>query len=129
MFSLTTDLYCNKWTSRQRYAKSHRNLEIQLTFLGFSMVLGFAMSRDASRIASLFVVRSNILKKLLYDPVIIAESLPFQQHSNLSKMQSFSYNEHSFERRYSCTCNTRLKIPVITEVLKKIQQYTMLFIF
>jgi len=92
------------------------------------MVLGFAMSRDASRIASLFVVRSNILKKLLYDPVIIAESLPFQQHSNLSKMQSFSYNEHSFERRYSCTCNTRLKIPVITEVLKKIQKYTMLFI-
>jgi len=93
------------------------------------MVLGFAMSRDASRIASLFVVRSNILKKLLYDPVIIAESLPFQQHSNLSKMQSFSYNEHSFERRYSCTCNTRLKIPVVTEVLKKILKYTMLFIF
>lgn len=80
-----------------------------LTFLGLSMVLGFAMSREASRVASLFVVRSNILKKLLYDPVIMAESLPFQQHSNLSKIQSFSYNEHSFERRYSCTWKTSFK--------------------
>lgn len=28
-------------------------------------------------------------------------SLPFQQHSNLSKMQSFSYKEQSLLRRYS----------------------------
>lgn len=32
-------------------------------------------------------------------------SLPFQQHSNLSKMQSFSYSEHSLLLRYSWTCN------------------------
>jgi hypothetical protein len=82
------------------------------------MVLGFAMSREASRVASLFVVRSNILKKLLYDPVMMAESLPFQQHSNLSKMQSFSYNEHSFERRYSCTWKTSLKrTPLTTNLI------------
>ena len=30
-------------------------------------------------------------------------SQPFQQHSNLSKMQSFSYREHSLLRRYSWT--------------------------
>lgn len=30
-------------------------------------------------------------------------SLPFQQHSNLSKMQSFSYKEQSLLRRYSWT--------------------------
>lgn len=30
-------------------------------------------------------------------------SEPFQQHSNLSKMQSFSYREHSLLRRYSWT--------------------------
>lgn len=30
-------------------------------------------------------------------------SLPFQQHSNLSKMQSFSYSEHNLLLRYSCT--------------------------
>lgn len=28
---------------------------------------------------------------------------PFQQHSNLSKMQSFSYSEQSLLLRYSCT--------------------------
>lgn len=32
-------------------------------------------------------------------------SLPFQQHSNLSKMQSFSYKEQSLLRRYSWTWN------------------------
>ncbi len=36
---------------------------------------------------------------------MMAVSLPFQQHSNLSKMQSFSYREHNLERRYSCTWN------------------------
>lgn len=30
-------------------------------------------------------------------------SEPLQQHSNLSKMQSFSYREQSLLRRYSCT--------------------------
>lgn len=28
---------------------------------------------------------------------------PFQQHSNLSNMQSFSYSEQSLLLRYSCT--------------------------
>jgi len=75
-----------------------------LTFLGFRRVFGLAMSRAASKVRSRLVVRSNTLKKLLYEPVIIAESLPLQQHSNLSKMQSFSYNEHNFDLKYSCTC-------------------------
>ena len=35
----------------------------------------------------------------------MAVSLPFQQHSNLSKMQSFSYSEHNFDLKYSWTWN------------------------
>lgn len=76
-----------------------------LTLRGFKSVFGLAMSRAASNVRSRFVAQSNTLKKLLYEPVIIAESLPFQQHSNLSKIQSFSYSEHNFDLRYSCTCN------------------------
>ena len=34
---------------------------------------------------------------------MMAVSLPFQQHSNLSKIQSFSYREHSFDLKYSWT--------------------------
>merc|ERR1712066_385878 len=70
-------------------------------FLGFRIVLGLAISLEASYVTSCLDCRSNIRKKLLYDPVIMAVSLPFQQHSNLSKIQSFSYNEHSFDRKYS----------------------------
>ena len=76
-----------------------------LTFLGFRIVLGLAISLEASYVTSCLDCRSNIRKKLLYDPVIMAVSLPFQQHSNLSKIQSFSYNEHSFDRKYSWTWN------------------------
>lgn len=73
------------------------------TFLGLRTVFGLATSREDSKVTSFFVVLSNTLKKLLYEPVIIAVSLPFQQHSNLSNMQSFSYSEHSFALKYSCT--------------------------
>lgn len=76
-----------------------------LTFLGLSKYLGLAVSLEASNVTSRFEVLSNIRKKLLYEPVMIAESLPLQQHSNLSKIQSFSYSEHSLGRRYSCTWN------------------------
>ena len=89
------------------------------TFRGLSIVFGLATSREASKVTSLREFRSNILeyffashsfhenflylKKLLQLPVIIWESFPFQPHSNLSKMQSFSYREHSLERKYSWT--------------------------
>ena len=75
--------------------------KVFLTFLGFRIVLGFAISLEASYVTSLREDRSNIRKKLLYEPVMMAVSLPFQQHSNLSKIQSFSYNEHNFDRKYS----------------------------
>ena len=39
----------------------------------------------------------------------MAVSLPFQQHSNLSKMQSFSYSEHNFDLKYSWTWNMKKK--------------------
>lgn len=39
----------------------------------------------------------------------MAESFPLQQHSNLSKMQSFSYNEHNFDLKYSWTYETKIK--------------------
>ena len=41
---------------------------------------------------------------------MMAVSLPFQQHSNLSKIQSFSYREHSFDLKYSWTWNKEKKI-------------------
>lgn len=42
------------------------------TFRGFKMARGLLLSLDASRVISRRVFRSNILKKLLYDPVMIA---------------------------------------------------------
>ena len=39
------------------------------TFLGFSIVLGFAISRLASKVTSLRPDRSNMRKKLLYEPI------------------------------------------------------------
>uniref|UniRef100_A0A6B0U8D6 Putative secreted protein n=1 Tax=Ixodes ricinus TaxID=34613 RepID=A0A6B0U8D6_IXORI len=60
------------------------------TFRAFNTVRGLAISREASSVTSLLAVRSNTRKKLLYEPVMMELSVPFQQHSNLSKMQSFS---------------------------------------
>ena len=43
-----------------------------LTRLGFRTCRGFVFSLDASKVTSRLVLRSNILKKLLYEPVMIA---------------------------------------------------------
>lgn len=42
------------------------------TLRGFSVARGLLLSRDASSVMSRLVLRSNILKKLLYEPVMMA---------------------------------------------------------
>lgn len=66
-----------------------------MTRLGRSCWRGLLCSREHSNICSCFVVRWNDLKKLLYEPLKMYSSFELQLHSNLSNMQSFSYNMHS----------------------------------
>lgn len=66
-----------------------------VTRFGLNCWRGLLCSREHSNIFSCLVVRWNDLKKLLYEPLMMYSSLALQLHSNLSNMQSFSYNMHS----------------------------------
>ena len=50
-------------------------------------------------------IKMCLITILLYQVYILNPYLssPLQEHSNLSKMQSFSYNEHNLLRKYSWT--------------------------
>jgi hypothetical protein len=58
---------------------------------------------DASIISELCVCQSNIVKWSAYEPVTKRCPSALDAHSNLSKMQSFSYRSQRRGRKYSCT--------------------------
>lgn len=55
------------------------------TLRGFRMARGLLLSLDASKVTSRRVLRSNILKKLLYDPVMIALPKTDRKHQAPSR--------------------------------------------
>lgn len=57
-------------------------LPLAQTLRGFRTVRGLLFSRDASRVMSRFVFLSNILKKLLYDPVMTTLQKQTRMQSN-----------------------------------------------
>ena len=68
------------------------------TLRGFSTVLGFMFSRDASSVTSRFESRSNIRKKLLYEPVITC-----LQHNNTDRSESMPWRTTDWNQTHNST--------------------------
>ena len=104
MFSVGCHVECKIFFVKSKQStliSSFLRLAPVLTFRGFNTDRGLITLFDASSVKSRFRFRPNIRKKLLYDPVKISLSFGLQQHSNLSKIQSFSYSEHKLGYRNS----------------------------
>lgn len=74
--------------------------DLGLEGAGACLLMGFLLASKV--VASVLpAVQPKTRKRLLYEPVATRVPSPLRQHSNLSKIESFSYKSHNLGLKYS----------------------------
>lgn len=119
IFSCGCHAVCRIFLLKSRHStviSSFFLLPVTATLLGFKTCFGLMDSRLASRHKSFFELRSNIWKKLLYDPVIIdLQAIEYKAVSSMQVQRAciehFAYCETTTRWDYHNPINTFILLP------------------